>query len=41
VTHNLTNEKFDDSHFKFLKKIHFDVGLWGVAKYIVVRRGGW
>jgi hypothetical protein len=26
---------------KFLRKIHFDVALWGVAKYIVVRRGGW
>jgi hypothetical protein len=41
VTHNLTNENFEDSHFKILRKNHFDVALWGVAKYIVVRRGGW
>jgi hypothetical protein len=26
---------------KKLRKNHFDVALWGVAKYIVGRRGGW
>jgi hypothetical protein len=26
---------------KNLRKIHFEVALWGVAKYIIGRRGGW
>jgi hypothetical protein len=26
---------------KFVRKIHFDVALWGVAKYSIGRRGGW